>query len=581
MDRRQRWLDSQGNQEKFGWLFKRIGKQKIVSGKPIVDCGKRVGRRKRTERGVKMEKKAALYARVSTERQEQAGTIESQVAELESYAQEQGYEVNDERIFLDQAVSGACLARPALDRLRDLAYEGGIDVLLCLSPDRLARQYVHQCLLLEEFQRWGIRVQFIQQPDLEDTPQNQLLLGVQGLFAEYERAVMRERMRRGRLHRLRQGERCFHQAPFGYRYIPVKDPNGGRWEIDTQEAAVVRQIFAWYTDEGWSLKKIATKLNETGVPVRRKGGRWNAGRISVILDQPAYAGKAYYNRYRTRSESVGRRKKQGRGRLVAPDKVLRPRKEWIAMDTPAILSKEVWHRAQDQRMHNKRFSQRNNHKQFYLLRGLLVCAVCDGLMIGKSRHKHPYTYYRCERGGKHRLPDVPQHTCTVNAEDAEKVVWEAVAELLQEPQRLAQAWADLNTTEPPNQREIKRLEHRSRQLERQWQRLLDAYQDGLLEKDELSHRKQALEREQNQLQSLLAQAQEVQQQNRNRLQTVQDFADFSQRMLGVLENPTEEVKREVIRLLVDHIVVEDDAIIIHHIVPITENERLSLKRITL
>jgi site-specific DNA recombinase len=263
---------------------------------------------------------------------------------------------------------------------------------------------------------------------------------------------------------------------------------------------------------------------------------------------------------------------------VAPDKVLRPRKEWIAMDTPAILSKEVWHRAQDQRMHNKRFSQRNNHKQFYLLRGLLVCAVCDGLMIGKSRHKHPYTYYRCERGGKHRLPDVPQHTCTVNAEDAEKVVWEAVAELLQEPQRLAQAWADLNTTEPPNQREIKRLEHRSRQLERQWQRLLDAYQDGLLEKDELSHRKQALEREQNQLQSLLAQAQEVQQQNRNRLQTVQDFADFSQRMLGVLENPTEEVKREVIRLLVDHIVVEDDAIIIHHIVPITENERLSLKR---
>jgi len=167
--------------------------------------------------------------------------------------------------------------------LRDLAYEGGIDMLLCLSPDRLARQYVYQCLLLEEFQRWGVRVQFIQQPDLEDTPQNQLLLGVQGQFAEYERAVMRERMRRGRLYRLRQGERCFHQAPFGYRYIPVKEPHGGRWEIDTQEAAVVQQIFAWYTQASWSLKKIATQLNETGVPVRRQGGRWNAGRISVIL----------------------------------------------------------------------------------------------------------------------------------------------------------------------------------------------------------------------------------------------------------------------------------------------------------
>jgi len=559
-------------------LVKRIGKRKIVSGKPIVGCGKRVGSRKRTERGVMMEKKVALYARVSTERQEQAGTIESQVAELESYAQEQGYEIDEELIFLDQAVSGACLARPALDRLRDLAYEGGIDKLLCLSPDRLARQYVHQCLLLEEFQRWGVVVQFINQPDLEDTPQNQLLLGVQGLFAEYERAVMRERMRRGRLHRLRQGERCFHQAPFGYRYIPVSEPNGGRWEIDSQEATVVQQIFAWYTEESWSLKKIARHLNETNVPVRRKGGRWGAGRISVILDQPAYAGKAYYNRYRTRPESVGRRKKQGRGRLVAPDKVLRPQNEWIAMDTPAILSQEIWQRAQDQRMHNKRFSQRNNHKQFYLLRGLLVCGICDGLMIGKSRHKHPYTYYRCERGGKHRLPDVPQHTCTVNAEDAEKAVWEAVAKLLQEPERLAQAWADLYTTEPPNQREIKRLEHRSRQLERQWQRILDAYQDGLLEKDELCQRKQALEREQTQLQSLLEQAQEIQLQNQSRLQTVQDFVDFSQRMLDTLENPTEEVKREVIRLLVDHIVVEDDDIIIHHIVPISDNERLSLKR---
>ena len=114
-------------------------------------------------------------------------------------------------------------------------------------------------------------------------------------------------------------------------------------------------------------------------------------------------------------------------------------------------------------------------------------------------------------------------------------------------------------------------------MERQWQRILDAYQDGLLEKDELAQRKQALEREQAQLQSLLAHAQEVQQQNQNRLQTVQDFADFSQRMLGVLENPNQDAKREVIRLLVDHIIVEDDAIVIHHIVPITKNERLSLK----
>jgi hypothetical protein len=130
--------------------------------------------------------------------------------------------------------------------------------------------------------------------------------------------------------------------------------------------------------------------------------------------------------------------------------------------------------------------------------------------------EEPYCYYRCEHGGKHRLPDVPEHSCTLNADDADQAVWQAVAKLLQEPERLAQAWADLNTTDPPNQREIKRLQNRSRQLERQWQRILDAYQDGLLEKDELTKRKKAIDQEQAQLQSLLAQAQEVSQQNQYR-----------------------------------------------------------------
>jgi site-specific DNA recombinase len=117
---------------------------------------------------------------------------------------------------------------------------------------------VHQRLLLDEFQRWGVTVQFINQPNLEDTPQNRLLLGVQGLFAEYEREVIRDRLRRGRLHHIRQGGRCVHPAPFGYRYIPVSESHGGSWEMDSQEAALVQQIFTWYTEERWSLRKIAT-----------------------------------------------------------------------------------------------------------------------------------------------------------------------------------------------------------------------------------------------------------------------------------------------------------------------------------
>jgi len=173
---------------------------------------------------------AALYARVSTLQQEQEATIESQVAALEAYARQHGYLLSPELYFLDQAVSGAQLARPALDRLRDLAAEGAFTVVLCLSPDRLARNYAHQWVLLDELQRAGVQVIFVNQPAVADSPQGQLLLGIQGLFAEYERAMITERLRRGKLYRIRHGQLVNPNPPYGYRYIPVSKPGGGRWE---------------------------------------------------------------------------------------------------------------------------------------------------------------------------------------------------------------------------------------------------------------------------------------------------------------------------------------------------------------
>lgn len=189
---------------------------------------------------------AAIYARVSTLQQEQEATIDSQIAELEKYAQEKGYGLSKEYYFLDQAVSGAQLARPALDRLRDLATEGLFETVLCLSPDRLSRQYAHQCLLLEELRRVNVKVIFVNQPPVADNPQGQLLLGVQGLFSEYERTVIADRMRRGRLHRFRQGELVNPVAPYGYCYIPVSKPNGGHWEAHSIEKEVVSHIYATY-----------------------------------------------------------------------------------------------------------------------------------------------------------------------------------------------------------------------------------------------------------------------------------------------------------------------------------------------
>lgn len=183
---------------------------------------------------------AALYARVSTQRQEDEATIASQIAALETYASSQGYILIQELYFLDEAVSGARLDRPALNRLRDAAAEGAYQVVLCLSPDRLARQYTYQVILLEEFRRAGVQIVFANQPPVEDNPQSQLFFGIQGLFAEYERGVIAERLRRGRLYCARQGRMVSPQTPYGYQYIPKDEAHGGRWEVHPQEAKIVR-----------------------------------------------------------------------------------------------------------------------------------------------------------------------------------------------------------------------------------------------------------------------------------------------------------------------------------------------------
>ncbi len=160
----------------------------------------------------------ALYARVSSEQQSEARTIESQVADLRARLAEQGVVLSPELEFVDNGYSGATLIRPALERLRDVAAAGGIDQLYVHCPDRLARNSAHQVLLLEEFLRDGVEVVFLNR-EVGQTPEDQLLLQVQGMIAEYERAKILERSRRGKRHAAQVGNvSVLSCAPYGYRY---------------------------------------------------------------------------------------------------------------------------------------------------------------------------------------------------------------------------------------------------------------------------------------------------------------------------------------------------------------------------
>jgi len=281
-------------------------------------------------------RRTALYARVSSRRQEKEATIESQLAQLESYIEQNGYEIAPEHRFIDQAVSGQYLARPGLDRMRDEAQAGGFELLVCLHPDRLARQLGVQQVVLTELRQAGVEVIFLNQPALVDDPQGQLLLNIQGAFAEYERVVISDRMRRGRLYRLRHGQTVPPQTPYGYHFQSATGAQLSQWQVVPAEATIVKQMFACYTQAPNSLADVARQLNEQGA-ASPQGKRWNGNGVRRILRQPAYKGTAYYNRHQTDSSDLGQPRRQGQGRLRFPRYNLRPVEDWIEIAVPALV----------------------------------------------------------------------------------------------------------------------------------------------------------------------------------------------------------------------------------------------------
>ena len=186
--------------------------------------------------------------------------------------------------------------RPALEALRDLAAQGCVDVVLGYSPDRLARKFAYQALLIEEFARAGVRVEFVNGPR-GDSPEDQLLIQFQGMFAEYEKAQLMERYRRGKAYRARTGSvNVLSGAPFGYRYVRKTPEAGARYEVVEHEAALVAEMFRRYADDGATIADLARWLTSQGVPTRTGKHRWDRSVIWGMLRNPAYAGRAVFGK---------------------------------------------------------------------------------------------------------------------------------------------------------------------------------------------------------------------------------------------------------------------------------------------
>ncbi len=525
-------------------------------------------------------KVAAIYARVSSDRQKEEQTIASQTAALIERAEQEGYTVPRQWIVEDEGYSGAVLVRPGLDRLRDLAHEGQIQALWVYSPDRLSRKYAYQVLLVEEFVRHGVEVLFVRSPQAQ-TPEEELLLQFQGMIAEYERAQIAERTRRGKRHRAKAGSvNVLSGAPYGYRYIRKNQTSEAYYQVLEHEARVVRSVFDLYTQDDLSINAIARQLNEQGIATRTGLSRWCRSTVWAMLRNPAYQGTACFGKTERAERQKITRPLRLRGGYSPRNSANRerPRQDWIEIPVPALVSEERFALAQERLEQNKRHSPRRTLEPT-LLQGLLVCKQCGYAYyrVSARTSKRKLYYYRCLGSDDYRHPH--GRVCDsrpIRQDHLDAVVWQQVIRLLEEPEliqreieRRIQAIRDSD----PSRRRESDLRTEQVRLHKRMERLLDAYQEELLSLEALRQRmpqlRQRLQTVQCELQSLEARA--VDQQTYLRLAETMDTFLSRLRATATTLNVTE--RQKILRLVVKEILVDRDDIIIRHSIPVTHSDR--------
>jgi site-specific DNA recombinase len=518
----------------------------------------------------------ALYARVSTPRQTHTQTIEQQLERLRARAEECAGEqphLEESLVFRDDGYSGTTLQRPGLDALRDAVASGGVDRVLMTAPDRLARKYIHQILLLEELERFGCVVEFLDRPMSRD-PHDQLLLQIRGAVAEYERTLIAERMRRGRLAKLRTGTLLpWTRVPYGYRVDPdrPRDPLGVR--IDPAEGAVVQELFVRYLQPGATLQGIVAALVRDGVPTPHGRRQWSRSTLRWMLRNPVYVGQVYANRTHARPAHQRQSALQPVGQQGTTLE-LTAREAWLLVTTiPPLVSQEVFDQAQGKLAENRRLARRHNTTGDYLVRALVSCGVCG--YACKGRQEPPrYAYYLCA-GKVPGRPEHPDGRCParyIPALALDDLVWQDLCDVLTHPDSLAQALERAQAGAwLPQELQARRaqLQQGIQQVERQVERVGDAYQAGAMPLAEYRRRRQrlddhrsALERQRQHLEAQVDQHQAV-------TQVMTSVEAFCQRVRPGLAHATFAQRRQLVELLIDRVIVTDGDVEIHYVIPTT------------
>lgn len=515
--------------------------------------------------------RAAIYARVSGEQQTRDHTIESQVEALRERIRQDELAWDEDLCFVDEGYSGGALIRPALERLRDVAAAGGFNRLYVHSPDRLARKYAYQVVLVDELRRCGVELVFLNRA-IGTSPEEDLLLQVQGMVAEYERAKILERSRRGKRHAARCGRvNVLGGAPYGYRYISKHDGDGeASYQVVLEEARVVRCIFTWIGETRLSIREVCRRLAKQGIPSPRGKGYWDSSTVWGMLKNPAYKGAAAFGK-----TSVGPRRPRWRpyrGQAEQPRRAYSvydvPSEDWTSIPVPAIVSKDLFEAVAAQLEENRKRRRQSQRGARYLLQGLVACRCCGHAFYGKpvsrnaakGKRRH-YAYYRCigmdaYRFGGTRICDNKQ----VRTDLLEAAVWEDVRSLLKEPDRLASEYQrrlakDKDAKASENPSDLGRV---ITQVQKGITRLIDAYEAGLIERGEFEPRIQTARSRLDRLREE-SESQKAQQTRTEQLRlAIGQWEEFARQIQDGLHEADWSTRREIIRTLVKRVEVDKE-----------------------
>jgi site-specific DNA recombinase len=396
-------------------------------------------------------KKAALYARVSTDGQQKEGTIQSQLAELRKQVAAAGHELVKE--YIDDGYSGLLLDRPGLDQLRTDAKSGVYEAIHFLDADRITRDVSYQRIIISELLKRGKQI-IIKGKNYVDIPENKFTVTVLGAVAELERAKIIERTTRGRLHKLRQGELSSNgHRIYGYDYVRKSVTSPAALVVNEEQAAVVRSIFEMFASGEFGLVNIARFLEQSEIRTHLGRSRWNFSQIKSMLKNETYTGVRYFNRITAATDAAKEAKKVFKGRWM-----FRDRADWIAVAVPSIVPRELFDAVQERlRTHSERYCQPVTR---YLLSGLVECGVC-GSACSSSRRYHKVrrssgkvslyhnSFYRCNRQAGSFYHEPAQRERCTNARIATHIlegkVFEFIAETMIDPGKLRACIAESTT----------------------------------------------------------------------------------------------------------------------------------------